>query len=130
MADAMIDLRDALRDAKPSSYAAEVEIANQKLIASEDKVVDKLGEIASKMARIETVRRHDEEYFMSLDKRIAKDIDVDLSEAIVRMTQATTAYQAAIRGVLFAPYLDCSVLCSLVPSPTGSAWPGLLVAVR
>ncbi len=97
MTSAMIDLRDALRNAKPSTYASEVEGANQKLIALEDEIVDKLGEVASKMTRIETVQRHDEEYFMNLDKRIAKDIDVDLSEAIVRMTQATTAYQASIQ---------------------------------
>ena len=56
-----------------------------------------MGEVAAKMARMETVQKHDEEYFMSLDQRIAKDIDVDLSEAIVRMTRATTAYQAAIQ---------------------------------
>ena len=95
--DSMISLRDALRNAKPSTYATEVEAANQKLIALEDKVVDKMGEVAAKMARMETVQKHDEEYFMSLDQRIAKDIDVDLSEAIVRMTRATTAYQAAIQ---------------------------------
>ncbi|MBG31373.1 MAG: hypothetical protein CMI31_15460 [Opitutae bacterium] len=95
--DSMISLRDALRNAKPSTYATEVEAANQKLIALEDKVVDKMGEVAAKMARMETVQKHDEEYFMGLDQRIAKDIDVDLSEAIVRMTRATTAYQAAIQ---------------------------------
>jgi flagellin-like hook-associated protein FlgL len=53
--------------------------------------------LAAKMARMQTVHVHDEEYYMSLDKRIAKDIDVDLSEAIVRMTKATTAYQASIQ---------------------------------
>lgn len=97
MVDEMVNLRDALRNAKPSSYANEVEAANQQLIALEDKVVDKMGEVAAKMARIKVAHSHDEEYFMNLDKRIAKDIDVDLSEAILRMTRATTAYQASIQ---------------------------------
>jgi flagellin-like hook-associated protein FlgL len=97
MANAMIDLRDALRTATPTTYATLVEAADQKLIALEDKIVDKMGEVASKMARMEAVHAHDESYYMGLDQRIAKDIDVDLSEAIVRMTRATNAYQAAIQ---------------------------------
>lgn len=94
---ALVDLREALRSAKPSGYAAEVEIANQKLISLEEQVVDKMGELAAKMVRMETVKSHDEEYYMELNARVSRDLDVDVSEAIMRLMQASTSYQAALQ---------------------------------
>jgi flagellin-like hook-associated protein FlgL len=94
---ALVDLREALRSAKPSSYAAEVEVANQKLISLEEQVVDKMGELAAKMVRMETVKSHDEEYYMELNERVSRDLDVDVSEAIMRLMQASTSYQAALQ---------------------------------
>ena len=94
---ALVDLREALRNAKPSSYAAEVEAANQKLISLEDKVVDKMGELSAKMVRMETVKSHDEDYYMELNERVSRDLDVDVSEAIMRLMQASTSYQAALQ---------------------------------
>ena len=38
-----------------------------------------------------------EDYFMQLDQRISKDIDIDLSEAIMRLTRISTAYQASLQ---------------------------------
>lgn len=94
---ALVDLREALRSAKPSSYAAEVELANQKLISLEEQVVDKMGELAAKMVRMETVKSHDEDYYMELNERVSRDLDVDVSEAIMRLMQASTSYQAALQ---------------------------------
>ncbi|MBT7922838.1 MAG: hypothetical protein HN627_01155 [Opitutae bacterium] len=94
---ALVDLREALRNAKPSSYAAEVEAANQKLISLEDKVVDKMGELSAKMVRMETVKSHDEDYYMELNERVSRDLDVDVSEAIMRLMQASNSYQAALQ---------------------------------
>ncbi|MBU62430.1 MAG: hypothetical protein CMI26_08005 [Opitutae bacterium] len=94
---ALVDLREALRSAKPSSYAAEVELANQKLISLEEQVIDNMGELASKMVRMETVKSHDEEYYMELNERVSRDLDVDVSEAIMRLMQASTSYQAALQ---------------------------------
>ncbi|MDE0577097.1 MAG: hypothetical protein OSB39_09145, partial [Opitutales bacterium] len=94
---ALVDLREALRSAKPSSYAAEVELANQKLISLEEQVVDKMGELAAKMVRMETVKSHDEDYYMELSERVSRDLDVDVSEAIMRLMQASTSYQAALQ---------------------------------
>ena len=93
----LIDLRESLRNAKPTAYAAEVEAANQQLIALEEKVVDKMGELSAKMVRMETVKSHDEDYYMELNERISRDLDVDLSEAIMRLMRASTAYQASMQ---------------------------------
>ena len=93
----LVDLRDALNNATPSHYSQEVEDEEKKLISQEEKLINKLGEISSKMVRMETVRAHDEDYFVQLDQRIARDVDIDLSEAIMRLTKLSTSYQAALQ---------------------------------
>ncbi|MFP6887261.1 MAG: carbohydrate-binding protein [Opitutales bacterium] len=93
----LVDLREALRNAKPSAYAAEVEAANQQLIALEERVVDKMGDLSAKMVRMETVKSHDEDYYMELNERVSRDLDLDLSEAIMRLMRASTSYQASLQ---------------------------------
>lgn len=93
----LVDLRESLRNAKPSAYAEEIEAANQKIISLEEEVVDKMGELSSKMVRMETVQAHDEDYFMEIDRRVSRDLDVDVSEAIMRLMRASTAYQASLQ---------------------------------
>ncbi len=94
---ALVDLREAFRNAAPSGYAEEVEMASQKLISLEGRVVDKMGELSSKMVRMDVVKAHDEDYFLELNSRLSRDLDVDLSEAIIRMMRASTAYQASLQ---------------------------------
>ena len=74
-----------------------MQFAASALIAHEDQIVNQMGEITSNIVRMDTAKSHDEEYFMELDKRISRDIDIDLSEAILRLTQANTSYQAALQ---------------------------------
>jgi flagellin-like hook-associated protein FlgL len=93
----LIDLREALKNATPSHYSQEVEDEENKLIQQEEKIINKLGELSSKMVRMETVRAHDEDYFVQLDQRIARDVDIDLSESIMRLTKLSTSYQAALQ---------------------------------
>ena len=54
-----------------------MEDEENKLIQQEDKIINKLGELSAKMVRMETVRAHDEDYFVQLDQRIAKDVDIE-----------------------------------------------------
>ena len=49
------------------------------------------------MVRMETSKAHDEDYVMALDKRISGDLEIDISEAIMRLTRVSTAYQAAMQ---------------------------------
>ncbi len=93
----IIELRDAMKHSVPSHYSQAVEDSGKKLIAQEESLIDKMGELSSRMVRMNTVRSHDEDYFMQLDQRISKDVDIDLSEAIMRLTRISTAYQASLQ---------------------------------
>ena len=104
----LVELRDGLANATPSHYSQEVENAEKKLIDLEDEIIDKMGELSASMLRMETVKAHDEDYFMQLDQRVSRDLDIDLSEAIMRLTRVSTAYQAAMQ--VGAQLLNSSLL--------------------
>jgi flagellin-like hook-associated protein FlgL len=93
----LVDLRNGLLNPNSISFAEEVQTAERELISSEDDLVDKMGELAASLTRIETVNSHDEEYSLSIDKQIANDLEVDLSEAIMRLSRVSMAYQAAMQ---------------------------------
>ena len=95
--DSLVTIRDSLRSSNPLNFTNEMQFAASALIAHEDQIVNQMGEITSNIVRMDTAKSHDEEYFMELDKRISRDIDIDLSEAILRLTQANTSYQAALQ---------------------------------
>ena len=106
--ESMIDLRAGLSASDLGEMLSVVEVAERELIDQEDMVVDKIGELSSAMVRINTVRSHDEEYFLEIEQRLAKDLDVDLSEAIMQLTKISTAYQAAMQ--IGAQLLNTSLL--------------------
>ena len=101
-------MREGLENATPSHYNQEIENADQQLIRLEDSIIDKMGQLTSSMVRMETVKAHDEDYFMQLDQRISRDLDIDLSEAIMKLTRVSTAYQAAMQ--VGAQLLNTSLL--------------------
>jgi flagellar hook-associated protein 3 FlgL len=57
---------------------------------------------------MESVRAYDEDYHMQLEQRLAKDLDIDLSQAIMELTRVSTAYQAAMQ--VGAQLLNTSLL--------------------
>ena len=73
-------------------------LPSKDVIIIEKKADNKLGEISARMVRMETVKSHDEDYFVQLDQRISNDVDIDLSEAIMRLTRLSTSYQAALQN--------------------------------
>ena len=81
----------------PLGFSKEIQKAETLLISHEDQIINQMGEITSNIVRMDTAKAHDEEYFMELDQRISRDIDIDLSEAIMRLTQVSTAYQASLQ---------------------------------
>jgi len=95
--DSMVELRNSLGNDDTSIMAQQIQDVERNLINFEDKVVDKMGELSSIMVRMDTVRAHDEDYHLALDQRLAQDLDVDMSDAIMRLTQISTAYQAAMQ---------------------------------
>ena len=93
----LIDLRSGLLNSSSLDFSEEVQSAERKLLSSEDDIVDKMGELSASLVRIETVNSHDEEYSMSIDKQISRDLEVDLSEAIMRLSRISMSYQAAMQ---------------------------------
>jgi len=106
--ESLVELRRGLSTTELGEMIEAVQSAERNLIQQEDSVVDKMGELSSRMVRMNTVRSHDEEYFLEIDQRLAKDLDVDLSEAIMQLTRVSTAYQAAMQ--VGAQLLNTSLL--------------------
>ena len=106
--ESLVELRRGLSTTDLGEMIEVVQSAERNLIEQEDSVVDKMGELSSRMVRMNTVRSHDEEYFLEIDQRLAKDLDVDLSEAIMQLTRVSTAYQAAMQ--VGAQLLNTSLL--------------------
>jgi len=67
------------------------------LLKTEDKLVDNIGEMSAKVYRIETAKSHDDEWFLQVENRISTEVDADITETIVKLNQARTAYQAALQ---------------------------------
>ena len=57
---------------------------------------------------MESVRAYDEDYHLQLEQRLANDLDIDLSQAIMQLTRVSTAYQAAMQ--VGAQLLNTSLL--------------------
>ncbi|MDA7756977.1 hypothetical protein N8920_03650 [Opitutales bacterium] len=106
--NSLVELRDGLFDAAKSTSPSTVPETEKDLIALEDTIIDRMGELSATMVRMETVRTHDEDYVMALDKQISKDLEIDMSEAIMRLTRVSTAYQAAMQ--VGAQLLNTSLL--------------------
>jgi flagellar hook-associated protein 3 FlgL len=106
--ESLIELRDGLSEDSPSELSRRVQLVENELIQREDEVVDKLGELSSLLIRMESVRAYDEDYHLQLEQRLAKDLDIDLSQAIMELTRVSTAYQAAMQ--VGAQLLNTSLL--------------------
>ena len=106
--EALVELRNGLKHSDLNEMSQVVQSLESVLISNEDSVVDKMGELSSTLVRMQTVRSHDEEYHLEIDQRLAKDLDVDLSEAIMQLTRVSTAYQAAMQ--VGAQLLNTSLL--------------------
>jgi len=106
--NSLIELRNGLKEDSPTELARRVQMVEAELILREDEVVDKIGELSSLLIRMDSVRAYDEDYHQQLEQRLAKDLDVDLSEAIMELTRVSTAYQAAMQ--VGAQLLNTSLL--------------------
>ena len=93
----LVQLRDGLAESNPVNFSDEVNAAENNLIGLEDDLINKMGELSAVMVRMDTVKLHDEDYFMQLDEQISRDLNIDMSEAIMRLTRVSTAYQAAMQ---------------------------------
>ncbi|PTX90928.1 flagellar hook-associated protein FlgL [Opitutus sp. ER46] len=90
----LIDLRDSL-DTNNSSGLATAQAA---LIDSEDVLVASLARNGGIQTRIEAHQDQLKDRSTELEKLVSGEVDVDLPETIVKLTQTQTAYEAALQS--------------------------------
>ena len=89
----IIDLRDSFKNTDPSLSSQAIEDSEKKLISQEETLIDKMGELSSRMVRMNTVRAHDEDYFMQLDQRISlRSIEIERGAEIPIFTESPSIF--------------------------------------
>jgi flagellar hook-associated protein 3 FlgL len=89
----------ALRDSMESGDAnAVTDSIREDLQNSEDELIFSLSRQGSVQLRIEFDVNLNEQRFTDLEENISSEADVDLSQAIVRLTQIQNAYQATLQS--------------------------------
>ena len=88
----------ALRDALASGSGSAVQAVRPNLETSEDNLLVTLSDIGSKQTRLEADSSQNEARFAELEKLTGAETDVDLSQVVVKLTQAQTMYQAALQS--------------------------------
>ncbi len=90
----LIDLRDNLLR-NDSKAISEVSIA--KIDEDLKRVLDLHAEVGSKTNRVDAAKEKQENINLNLKEMLSSVEDLDMSEAIIRMTELETAYQAALQ---------------------------------
>ena len=106
--NSLINLRDSLDLEAPSEFVESIRQSENSLINDEDDVLSKIGELSSMLVKLNSIKDYDEDYHLQLDQRLSKDLDIDLSDAIMELTRVSTAYQAAMQ--VGAQLLNTSLL--------------------
>lgn len=88
----------SLRDALQSTSASAVQAARPGLDTSESDLLFTLSSIGAKQSRLEANAAQNEARFAELDKLTGAETDADLAQVVVKLTQAQTAYQAALQS--------------------------------
>ena len=87
-----------LRDALESGTGAAVQAVRPSLETSENDFLISLSGIGAKQTRLEADRTQNESRFHELDRLSAAETDVDMPFTVVQLTNAQTAYQAALQS--------------------------------
>lgn len=88
----------ALRDALRGGDAAAVQTARGSLESSEDDLLVTISDIGAKQTRLEAAAAQNTARFAELERLTAAETDIDLAQTVVKLTQAQTAYQAALQS--------------------------------
>ena len=88
----------SLRDALQSTSASAVQAVRPNLETSESDLLYTLSNIGAKQSRLEANSAQNDARFAELDKLTGAETDADLSQVVVKLTQAQTAYQAALQS--------------------------------
>ena len=88
----------SLRDALESGTGAAVQAVRPSLETSENDFLVTLSGIGAKQTRLEADKAQNETRFQELDRLSAAETDVDLPSTVVQLSNAQTAYQAALQS--------------------------------
>lgn len=88
----------ALRDALATNNSAGIATAQTNLISGEDQLVSAIAEVGAVQLRIEVNQTQQQSRGDNLVSLVSSETSVDLPDAIVRLNQAQTAYQAALQS--------------------------------
>lgn len=88
----------SLRDALQSTSASAVQAVRPSLETSESDLLFTMSSIGAKQSRLEANAAQNDARFAELDKLTGAETDADLSQVVVKLTQAQTAYQAALQS--------------------------------
>jgi flagellar hook-associated protein 3 FlgL len=86
----------ALRDALNTGSSATVSAAQPNLEASENLLVNALSEHGAIELRIEVNRKQQESRAQNIETLVSQEADADLATTVVRLSQTSTAYEAAL----------------------------------
>jgi flagellar hook-associated protein 3 FlgL len=92
--NSLISARDAMRAGSPSGVKA----AQSGIDAAEDALVAGMSRAGGVQYRLQASATQADERFQSLGGSIAKETDLDVADASIRLSRAQTAYQAAIQS--------------------------------
>ena len=90
----LVALRGAL-NANSSTAVAAVQVT---LVASEDRLISAIAEQGGVQTRIEAAMGQQQGRATSLERLVSSETDADLPTTLVKLNQATTAYQAALQS--------------------------------
>jgi len=90
----LVSLRDALR----SGSASGVTTAQTALIAAEDVLISALAQHGAVQLRIEVNQEQQKDRAQNIEQLVSAETSTDLTTTVVKLSQAQTAYQAALQS--------------------------------
>ena len=88
----------SLRDALETGTGAAVQAVRPAMETSENDLLVTLSGIGAKQTRLEAAQAQNESFFVELDRLTATETDVDIPSTVVKLSEAQTAYQAALQS--------------------------------
>ncbi len=88
----------ALRDAMESNSSSGVASARTALINSEDDIVNAISQNGAVQTRLEALKQQNDSRFGDVEQLVSREVDADLAQSMVKLSQTQTAYQAAVQS--------------------------------
>jgi flagellar hook-associated protein 3 FlgL len=88
----------ALRDAMESNSSSGIATARTALMTSEDDIVNAISQNGAVQTRLEALKQQNDSRFGDVEQLVSREVDADLAQSMVKLSQTQTAYQAAVQS--------------------------------